>query len=140
MQASAPKVEDQGLAAGILVSFRLFGALTGLAISATTFSSVFQNSLSRIGPLPASAALLTDPNEVVSFIATLRDADIPPELLDQIRDAYRLAMQSIFFILAGFSGLGFVTSLFLEQLEIDTEEVGRQHFHAEEAGQAQPEP
>nr|XP_002847896.1 uncharacterized protein MCYG_03402 [Microsporum canis CBS 113480]EEQ30583.1 predicted protein [Microsporum canis CBS 113480] len=51
IQASAPKAEDRGLAVGILVSFRLFGALIGLAIGATTFSSVFANSIASISKL-----------------------------------------------------------------------------------------
>ncbi|KAI3141819.1 hypothetical protein DTO012A7_5036 [Penicillium roqueforti] len=59
MQASAAP-DDQGLAMGIMVAFRLFGALIGLAVDATTFSSVFANRISGID-LPASLALLKDP-------------------------------------------------------------------------------
>ncbi|KAE8312381.1 hypothetical protein BDV41DRAFT_589031 [Aspergillus transmontanensis] len=68
MQASTPSAEDQGLAMGIMVSFRLFGALIGLVIGATTFSSVYENSMASIGPLPEALALLKNPNEAVSFI------------------------------------------------------------------------
>ncbi|KAE8338550.1 hypothetical protein BDV24DRAFT_166230 [Aspergillus arachidicola] len=88
MQASAPSAEDQGLAMGIMVSFRLFGALIGLAIGATTFSSVYENSMASIGPLPEALALLKNANEAVSFIPQLATVDIAPALCDALRDVY----------------------------------------------------
>jgi hypothetical protein len=41
MQASATQVDDMGLVAGKLCSFRFFGGLTGLLI----FSTVFNNAM-----------------------------------------------------------------------------------------------
>ncbi|KAL4966991.1 putative efflux pump antibiotic resistance protein [Aspergillus stella-maris] len=110
MQASAA-ANDQGLAMGIMVAFRLFGALIGLAVGATTFSSIFAARMKVIS-LPASLELLNDPAEVLGFIPYLRDL---------IRDAYRDAIETIWYILAALGVVGFVSSLF-------TEEVGRQHF------------
>lgn len=132
MQASAPAAEDQGLAVGILVSFRLFGALIGLAVGATPFSSVFERSIASLDPLPESVAFLKNANEAVGFIPYLRQQiDLPLEMMDAIREAYRKAMQSIWYILAGFGGVGSLTSLSVEELTLETEELGRQHFEHE---------
>ncbi|PYI06454.1 putative efflux pump antibiotic resistance protein [Aspergillus sclerotiicarbonarius CBS 121057] len=132
MQASAPTAEDQGLAIGIMVSFRLFGALIGLAIGSTTFGSVFERSLSSVS-LPESLAFLREASEAVSYIPNLRTADLSPLLRDEIRNAYKDAMQTIWYILTAFGGVGFFTSLLIEQLDIETEELGRQHFEHESA-------
>lgn len=129
MQASAAP-EDQGLAMGIMVAFRLFGALIGLAVGATTFSSVFDNRIHNIA-LPASVALLKNPSEAVGFIPHLRTVDIPPALRDLIRGAYKDAMQAIWYELAAFGALGFLSSLFVEELTMETEELGRQYFEHE---------
>ncbi|KAJ5210105.1 Major facilitator superfamily domain general substrate transporter [Penicillium cf. griseofulvum] len=129
MQASAAS-DDQGLAMGIMVAFRLFGALIGLAVGATTFSSVFANRIDGIA-LPVSLALLKDPSEAVSFIPYLRAADVSPVLRDLIREAYKDAMQTIWYELAALGVLGFLSSLFVEELTMDTEELGRQHFERE---------
>ncbi|CAI7649458.1 unnamed protein product [Penicillium viridicatum] len=126
MQASVAS-DDQGLAMGIMVAFRLFGALIGLAVGATTFSSVFANRIEGIA-LPASLALLRDPGEAVSFIPYLRTADISPVLRDLIRNAYEDAMQTIWYELASFGSLGFLSSLLVNELTMETEELGRQHF------------
>jgi hypothetical protein len=126
MQASAAS-DDQGLAMGIMVAFRLFGALIGLAVGATTFSRVFANWIDGL-TLPPSLALLKDPSEAVSFIPYLRPADISPALRDLIREAYKDAMQTIWYELAAFGALGILSSLFVEELTIETEELGRQHF------------
>lgn len=126
MQASAAS-NDQGLAMGIKVAFRLFGALIGLAVGATTSSSVFANRIEGI-VLPASLALLKDPSEAVSFIPYLRTSDISPALRDLIRKSYKNAMQTIWYELAAFGALGLLSSLFVKELTIVTEELGRQHF------------
>lgn len=134
MQASAPNVEDQGLAVGILVSFRLFGALIGLAISATTFASVFQGSIAPVSSLlPESLAALRDGSQAVAFIPTLRQVQgsVSPEILDAVLEAYQNSMQSIWYILAAFGALGFVASLLTKELSLEGEDVGRQGFDHE---------
>ena len=128
MQASAPTAEDQGLAMGIMVAFRLFGALIGLAIGATTFSSVFSGKIDAINSLPASVALLKDPSEAVGFIPLLRTVDISPALRNLIREAYKDAMRVIWYELAAFGAVGFLSSLFIKELTMETEELGRQAF------------
>ncbi|KAJ5761265.1 Siderophore transporter RhtX family [Penicillium odoratum] len=126
MQASAA-AEDQGLARGIMVGFRLSGSLIGLAVGGTTFSSVFAKGIDGIA-LPASVALLADPSEAVGFIPHLRTVDIPPALRVLIKEAYKNAMQTIWYEMAAFGALGFLSSLFIEELTMETEEMGRQHY------------
>ncbi|KAI1826771.1 MFS general substrate transporter [Xylaria intraflava] len=128
MQASALKAEDQGLAVGTLVSFRLFGALIGLAIASTIFSNTFSSSISSLGPLPDSVAILDNSANAVGFIPNLRDVNIPEALRDSIRMAYNDAMRTLWYFLAAASGLGFFTSLLIKDLSIETEDVGRQHI------------
>lgn len=128
MQASAA-ADDQGLAMGIMVAFRLFGALIGLAVGATTFSSVFAREVHGI-ELPLSLEVLNNPAEVVGFIPYLRTVDVDAAVRDLIRDAYMEAMKTIWYILAAFGVVGFVSSLFTEELTMETEEVGRQHFES----------
>ncbi|KAI0835037.1 MFS general substrate transporter [Hypoxylon sp. FL0890] len=128
MQASASRVEDQGLAVGTLVSFRLFGALIGLSVGSTTFSNTFSQSIARLGPLPESVALLSDSANAIGFIPSLRDVDVSPQLLDAIRMVYCTSMRTLWYFLAGASGLGFLTSFLIQNLSLETEEVGKQHI------------
>ncbi|KAI1291195.1 MFS general substrate transporter [Xylaria venustula] len=128
MQASAPKVEDQGLAVGTLVSFRLFGALIGLAIGSAIFNNSFSKSIALLDPLPQSVAILDNSASAIEFIPNLRDVDIPPELRDGIRMAYNDAMRNLWYFLAAASALGFFVSFLIKNLSIETEDVGRQHM------------
>ncbi|RAO73577.1 uncharacterized protein BHQ10_009589 [Talaromyces amestolkiae] len=130
MQASAPTAEDQGLAVGVLVSFRLFGALVGLSIGSTAFSSTFRHGIAGLGSsLPEAVAILKDPNQAIGFIPYLRQLQsISPEDLYAVRSVYRDSMQTIWYILTGFSGFGFLTSLLTASLTLETEELSRQYF------------
>ncbi|KAE8369551.1 major facilitator superfamily domain-containing protein [Aspergillus caelatus] len=105
MQASAPSAEDQGLAMGIMVSFRLFGALIGLAIGATTFSTVFENSMASVGPLPETLTVLKNANEAVGFIPQLATVDMTPALRDALRGVYLEAIRTIWYVLAALGGV-----------------------------------
>lgn len=131
MQASAPSVDDQGLAVGVLVSFRLFGGLVGLAIGATAFSSVFASSTASLGPLPESVAILEDSAYAIGFIPHLREVTIPQGLMDSIIDAYSGSLQTIWYALAGLAAVGGIASLFMKELSLESEETGRQNWEAE---------
>ncbi|KAK6069543.1 major facilitator superfamily transporter [Seiridium cupressi] len=126
MQANAPTVKDQGLAIGILVSFCLFGAPIGLAIGSTTFNGIFTSALKDLGTLPESIAALSDPNEAIAFILFLHNVELPVALIDSVRECY--AMHDVWMILAGFGALGFLTSLFIERIDLETEELDRPHY------------
>jgi hypothetical protein len=127
IQASV-KPDDQGLSVGLLVSFRLFGALIGLAIGSTIFSNVFAGAIAKIGDLPKAISILEDSAEAVGFIPYLRDVDLEPHIMYGVRLAYRDAFRAVWYLMAAFSGFGFLSSLFVKELSIETEEVGRQNM------------
>lgn len=128
MTASVQNVDDMGVAAGILVSFRLFGTLIGLAICSTTFNNVFEQHIAAIGTLPPSVAKLKDVREAVSFIPALRLINLQPRILEQIIEAYRVSIMAVFLTLAGIGAVGFFASLFTRELTIEREDLGRQQF------------
>lgn len=127
VQASV-KPDDQGLVVGILVSFRLFGALVGLAAGSTIFSSVFARSIVNAEPLPEVLAVLRDSSQAVGFIPHLRDVDVSPTVMTAVKSAYTDGFRALWYLMAGFSAFGFVSSLFVQELSIETEEVGRQNM------------
>jgi MFS family permease len=132
MQASAPTTDDQGLAIGILVSFRLFGGLVGLACGATAFASTFGGAIAPVGVLPESLAMLRNSASAVGFIPQLREIVVPQELLESIVTAYADSLRSIWYVLAAFAALGAIASVFLKELSLESEETGRQNWEARE--------
>lgn len=130
VQASVTDVDSTGLAVGMLVVFRLVGGLVGLSISSTAFSSVFQSSIAAIKPLPQGLAILEDPAQAVGFIAVLRTLDLPGESMSNVVDAYQKAFRAVWIVLTCFSFIGLCCSLFIKDLTLENEEVGRQHFVA----------
>ncbi|ORY12200.1 major facilitator superfamily domain-containing protein [Clohesyomyces aquaticus] len=133
MQASVQKVDDSGMAVGILISFRLVGGLAGLAMCSTIFNSVFRREIVSLGQILESVAILRDAREAIRFIPELRNLQGQPELVSSVIDVYRRSIVAIFYMLAGVSGLGFLTSFFIQEITMEKEELGRQHFqHAAE--------
>ncbi|KAI1450638.1 MFS general substrate transporter [Annulohypoxylon stygium] len=128
MQASVPSVDDTGHAIALLLTMRCLGGLVGLAIGATVFSSVFGSVIATIGDLPDSLAALRDAHDAVAFIPMLRTLDLPSDILDPVVHTYLTAMRAVFYVMIGFSGLGFVTSLFTEELSLQRTDRGRQAF------------
>ncbi|KAF2829297.1 MFS general substrate transporter [Ophiobolus disseminans] len=133
LQASTTRVDDMGLAAGTLCSFRLFGGLLGLSMCSTVFSNVFaqrMSSLASFGPLPDAVAMLRDIREAVGFVPLLgsvRD-HVDVQLFVGIVEAYRKAFIALFLMLAGISVVGFAASLFIREISLEKEELGRQQF------------
>lgn len=128
MQASAPTIDDQGLAAGTLVSFRLFGGLVGMACGATAFSSTYKRAIAQVGYLPKAVSMLHDPKMAIAFIPDLRDVLLDDALLDRITDAYAGSLRTIWWTLAGFAAVGAIVSLGMKELSLESEEVGRQNW------------
>ncbi|KAI1460396.1 MFS general substrate transporter [Annulohypoxylon moriforme] len=127
-QASVPSVDDTGHAIALLLTMRCLGGLVGLAIGSTVFSSVFGSVIATVGELPDSLAALRDAHDAVAFIPTLRTLDLPADIFDPIIQAYLTSMRAVFYVMVGFSGLGFVTSLFTEELSLQRTDRGRQAF------------
>lgn len=86
LQASMENVDDMGLAAGILCSFRLFGGLIGLGVSSTIFNTIFEDRLRSLGPLAGDLAILGDVRHAVGFIPMLEDAKLPADLIGAVID------------------------------------------------------
>lgn len=131
MQAGAASVEDQALAVGVLVAFRLFGALIGLAIASTVFASVFEKSIAALQPLPAAAAPLNQASQAIGFIPSLKGLDPQSNVLAGIIQVYRESFQMLWYVMAGFACVGFFSSLLIEEKSIETEETGKQHLQME---------
>ncbi|KAJ2982563.1 hypothetical protein NUW58_g6417 [Xylaria curta] len=128
MQASVVHVDDTGLAVGMLVVFRLFGALIGLAIGSTAFSSEFEKHIVALGPLPEQLSALNDASQAVAFLPTFRTLELPAELTDNVIGVYLQSFKAVWYILAAFSALGFIGSLFIKDLSLERDDVGRQGF------------
>lgn len=128
MQASVRDVDDSGIAAGTLVSFRLFGGLVGLAICAGVFNDVFGRSIAAIEELPPSLVGLKDIREAIALIPALNAADIKPAELAQIIEAYRKGFMAVFLTLSGTGVIGFFTSLLTKEISLEKEDLGRQRF------------
>lgn len=128
MQASVQNVDDTGLAIGQLLTFRLFGGLVGLATASAIFSTVFSASISSIGQLTGPLTPLNNADEAIAFISELRKLDVSPEVLDPVLKIYLRSFRTIFYTMAGLGVLGFITSLFTDDLELRKTDRGRQRF------------
>ncbi|KAL8744516.1 MAG: hypothetical protein Q9184_007990, partial [Pyrenodesmia sp. 2 TL-2023] len=119
-------VDDAGLAIGIMVSFRMFGSMTGLAIGSTVFHSVFEQRIAKLGQLPGNLAILHDVREAVGFIYFLREIDQTLPAYDAVIECYRVAFMAVFLALAGMGAVGFFFSFFIKELSLENDEVGKQ--------------
>ncbi|KAK2024332.1 MFS general substrate transporter [Colletotrichum zoysiae] len=128
LQASVVRVDDTGLAIGILLTFRLFGGLVGLSICSTVFSSYFARAIRDIGALPSAAGHLRDTEAAVAFIPQLRTLDLSEDALLPIVQAYLTSIRAIMYTMMGFSGLGLLTSFFTSELSLQRTERGQQKF------------
>lgn len=121
-------VDDAGIAIGIMVSFRMFGSMTGLAIGSTVFHTVFEQRIAKLGQLPAELAILHDVREAVGFIPFLREIDHSLPAYDAVIESYTVSFMAVFLALAGMGAVGFIFSFFIKELSLENDEVGRQGF------------
>jgi MFS family permease len=128
--ASVRRVDDVGLAAGMLVTARFVGSLLGLAICSTIFSSLFQKGLSLLKDLPEQLAVLEDASQAVSFIPRLREINVSEDIMHVVTGAYEDAFQTIWVVLAAFSGLAALLSVLTRENSLEKDDVGRQGFRA----------
>ncbi|KAF7884642.1 uncharacterized protein EAF02_004978 [Botrytis sinoallii] len=127
IQASVKNVDDTGLAIGISLTIRMFGGLIGLTVASTIFNSVFSASIASI-ELTGTLSRLHNPSKAVSFIPELRSLEISPKVLDAVLRVYLGCFKTIFYTMAGFGGLGLITSLLTEDLDLNKKDVGQQRF------------
>jgi MFS family permease len=129
MQASVKNIDDTGMAIGLFITIRMFGALLGLTIASSIFNTVFASSLSSttVG-LTGDLATLRDASNSVAFIDRLRSLHVSDEQLDQVLGAYLQCFRTLFYTMTGFSGLGLLTSLFLDEIDLNKLGRGNQRF------------
>jgi hypothetical protein len=128
--ASVKKVNNEGLAAGILVTVRFVGTLLGLAICSTVFSSTFSKGISSIQHFPEQIAVLEDSSQAVGFIPRLREIDVSEDIMQVVLGAYEKSFQTVWVVLAAFSALAALLSVMTRENTLEKEEVGRQGFKA----------
>ncbi|CAE7193227.1 hypothetical protein CFE70_007156 [Pyrenophora teres f. teres 0-1] len=124
--ASVTKVDNEGLAAGMLVTARFIGSLLGLAVCSTIFSSSFSKGLPSLEHLPEQFLLLEDAGQAVGFIPRLREI----EASDVVTRAYEDAFQTIWIVLAAFSGFAALLTVLTKENSLEKSDVGRQGFQA----------
>jgi MFS family permease len=128
--ASVRRVDDEGLAAGMLITARFVGSLLGLAICSTIFSSLFQKGLSSLKDLPEQLAVLEDASQAVRFIPRLREINVSDDIMHVVTGAYEDAFQTIWVVLTAFSGLAALLSVLTRENSLEKDDVGRQGFRA----------
>ncbi|KAI0197895.1 major facilitator superfamily domain-containing protein [Astrocystis sublimbata] len=131
MQASVKNVDDTGLAVGMLVVFRLFGALVGLAICSAAFNAEFEkNSVGLAdvwaGVVTQGQPVLKDASQAVGFIPELVNLRLPAESLHAVVDVYQSSFRAVWIVLTALSGVGFICSLFIRDLDLESNEISRQ--------------
>ena len=129
VQASVKCVDDEGLATANFMTIRMFGALVGLAICSPIFNTIFSNSVSGAAvELTGPLVSLKDASNAVNFISELRSLDVPTKMLDQVSQVYLESFKAIFYTMAALSGLGLVSSVFLDEIELKRKKRGNQSF------------
>ncbi|KAI0440574.1 major facilitator superfamily domain-containing protein [Xylaria telfairii] len=129
-QANVPRVDDTDVAIGALLTFRLFGGLLGIAACSSIFNSLFTFSITANGPYSDLLTPLKDPNQAIRFIPTLGGLDLPEDILFAIKIAYLTPIRAIFYFMTGVGGLGFISSLFIKDIDLEKTEMGEQRFNA----------
>ncbi|KAF4454931.1 hypothetical protein F53441_2640 [Fusarium austroafricanum] len=129
MQASVKNVDDTGVAIGQFFTIRMFGGLIGLTIASAIFNTVFSTtiastSVNLTGPLEP----LNDASHSVAFIKELRFLDTSQQTLNDILGVYLTCFRTIFYAMTGFGGLGLVTSMFLDEIDLKSQGQGSQRF------------
>jgi len=127
-QASVQDVDDTGIAAGMLVNFRLFGALIGLTLRSNIFNSVFEQNINSLGTLPTSIQRLQNANEAIGFIPSLTKLDLPDPLMSALLDAFWAPFQVLWIVMTCFSSIGVFIALFIKEFSLEKDEVDRQGF------------
>jgi hypothetical protein len=129
VQASVKRVDDEGLATANFLTIRQFGALVGLAISAPIFNTVFSKSLAGVAvPLTGALTPLNDASNAVNFIGEMRSLQVSPTTLNHVSQVYLDAFRAVFYAMTGLGGVGFLTSIFLDEIELKREARGAQRF------------
>jgi hypothetical protein len=130
VMASVTTVDNEGLAAGMLVTVRFVGTLFGLAICSTVFSSTFSRGMSSIQDFPEQIAVLKDSGQAVAFIPRPREIEVPEDIMQVVIGAYEKSFQIVWVVLAAFSALATLLSLMTRENSLEKDKIGGQGFKA----------
>jgi MFS family permease len=129
MQASVKRVDDTGAAIGLLMTIRLFGGLVGLTIVSTIFNSVFSSDIASVSDLlKGPLAPLADASNAVAFITEIRVVELAAESIKPVLEVYLSSFKAIFYAMTAFSGVGLITSMFVDEIDLSGKNLGRQRF------------
>ncbi|KAJ4251548.1 hypothetical protein NW762_011538 [Fusarium torreyae] len=129
MQASVKNVDDTGVAIGQFLTIRMFGGLIGLTIASAIFNTVFSRSIDDTAVrLTGPLAPLDDASNAVAFIKELGSLDVSQHTLDQVLGVYLKCFRTIFYTMTGLGGLGLLTSMFLDEIDLKSQGRGNQRF------------
>ncbi|KAJ5202263.1 Major facilitator superfamily domain general substrate transporter [Penicillium cf. viridicatum] len=120
LRPSVKNVNDTSLAIGQFLAIRLFRGLVSLTISSAIFNNVFS--------LTGALAPLKDASNTMNFIYELRSLDISFTMLDQVLRVYLKCFQTIFYTMTSLGGLGLLTSVFLDEINLKGQGLGNQRF------------
>jgi len=129
MQASVKKVEDTGVAIGQFFTIRMFGGLIGLTIASAIFNTMFAQTISSSSvQLEGPLAPLADASRAVSFIKELPSLDVSRETLNEVLGVYLASFQTIFYTMTGFGAVGLLTCMFIDEIDLKSQDRGNQQF------------
>ncbi|PPJ60881.1 hypothetical protein CBER1_11208 [Cercospora berteroae] len=128
IEASVKRQDDTAAAITQLLTARLLGGVVGLASGTAMFDSRFASRITRLEPLAGDLTPLNEASNAISFIARLRDIEVPLESLSIVQGAYLQAFRYVWYLMIGFGGLGLVCSLAIEEHIFEKTEYGVQRF------------
>ncbi|KAK4233250.1 major facilitator superfamily domain-containing protein [Achaetomium macrosporum] len=111
---AALKPEDISIGMSIVVFVQSLGTAITLAVSDVIFQGSLESELSKQAPLADAAAIIAA--GATSFRNIVNDRDLPGVLM-----AYSIAIDRVFYLVAGVSGLAVLTSLFLGWVNVRKE-------------------
>lgn len=127
IQAST-KPDDHSPAVGILVSFRLFGASVGLAISDSAFSNHFSSAITSLQGILPDTGLFRNESQALGSIPRLRELHVPVAAIGMIQNVYQLSFRVVFLVLTGLSCFGLLLTFLADERSIESDELSTQAF------------
>ncbi|KAF5664804.1 major facilitator superfamily transporter [Fusarium heterosporum] len=129
IQASVKDVADTGVAIGQFSTIRMFGGLFGLTIASAIFNTVFTSAIESASVrLEGPLAPLKDASNAIAFIKTLGSLNVSQQALNEVQIAYLTSFRVIFYTMTGLGGIGLLTSMFLEEIDLKGQGRGNQQF------------
>jgi hypothetical protein len=107
----------------------MFGGLIGLTIASAIFNTVFaktvvSSSVQLEGPL----APLADASRAVAFIKELPSLNVSQRTLSEVLSVYLPCFRTIFYTMTGFGAVGLFTSMFIDEIDLKSQDRGNQQF------------